>query len=427
MEKLKQRKFALLIVMVVLLPLIIFAVFQRVFYRQKAAVGQTKLSLVRTDTNAVVVGQDVSILANLDAMDKVVGGYDLIVQFDKNFLQYKSTTTTNPPACPKIKWYPADQSGNDPNVSGKVLLSGNIYDPNNLAAIPTPINVNESCTMAVFTFTAKAVTGSTAINYYFLGPDASTTDTQVLEYPTSADILGSVSNISFAIQSGVTPTLGPSATPTPVPSATPTTAPSLTPTPRPTNTTVPQPTATNVPGSTSLNLTVLLHGVGNSGDNVNPVGSGNMNPIHPNRSISVELYSPNNIKVASGNGTIVYNSTDGKFHGIVNMGTVASGTYLARVGSSQYLWKRLSTILQITSGQTLAVVEFPLTTGDTDGDNKLSILDYNMISDCFSDLLPARNCTDANKKLATDITDDGNVNQFDYNLFLRELSVQSGQ
>jgi hypothetical protein len=45
---------------------------------------------------------------------------------------------------------------------------------------------------------------------------------------------------------------------------------------------------------------------------------------------------------------------------------------------------------------------------------------------CYSDFSPAKSCTSANK-LLTDLNDDGNVNQTDYNLFLREISVQNGQ
>jgi hypothetical protein len=87
----------------------------------------------------------------------------------------------------------------------------------------------------------------------------------------------------------------------------------------------------------------------------------------------------------------------------------------------QYLGRQYPGILSIANGQATHLQDLALVSGDTNNDNVLSILD------CFSDLTPARNCSDANKKLMTDLTDDGEVNQFDYNLFLRELSVQSGQ
>ena len=73
------------------------------------------------------------------------------------------------------------------------------------------------------------------------------------------------------------------------------------------------------------------------------------------------------------------------------------------------------------------VAGFSMVTGDANLDNKLSILDYNILLDCYSDLLAAKNCSDQRKLQLSDFTDDGKVNEFDYNLFLRELSTQGGQ
>jgi len=44
---------------------------------------------------------------------------------------------------------------------------------------------------------------------------------------------------------------------------------------------------------------------------------------------------------------------------------------------------------------------------------------------CYSDFLPPVSCQ-AVYQAPSDLTDDGNVNQFDYNLFLREISTQPG-
>jgi hypothetical protein len=55
----------------------------------------------------------------------------------------------------------------------------------------------------------------------------------------------------------------------------------------------------------------------------------------------------------------------------------------------------------------------------------MNILDYNILMNCYSDLLPPVNC-DALKKGSADLTDDGQVNQYDYNLFLRELNNRGG-
>jgi hypothetical protein len=96
-----------------------------------------------------------------------------------------------------------------------------------------------------------------------------------------------------------------------------------------------------------------------------------------------------------------------------------------RVWSSQYLWRRVQGI-QIAGGNNETAVQASLVTGDTNNDNKINILDYNMLLDCYADLAEPKNCSDQSKKQITDLTDDGKVNLFDLNLFLRELSNQDG-
>lgn len=188
-----------------------------------------------------------------------------------------------------------------------------------------------------------------------------------------------------------------------------------------------QVTPTGIPGTTKFATTILLHGIGKSGDNVNPTSTGNTSPLHPQRTITFELFNVNNQLIATKQGSIAYNATTGNFQGEVAVGTLPNGIYTVRSGMTQYLKKTIPGIITVTSGQTIQLPTITLTAGDSNGDNMLSILDYNMVLDCFSDLSPARNCSDSLKKMAADLTDDGIVNQFDYNLFLRELSVQIGQ
>jgi hypothetical protein len=54
----------------------------------------------------------------------------------------------------------------------------------------------------------------------------------------------------------------------------------------------------------------------------------------------------------------------------------------------------------------------------------VNALDYNTIIECFSDLL-SKTCNDKTR-LVADLNDDDKVNQVDYNLLLREISVQNG-
>lgn len=183
------------------------------------------------------------------------------------------------------------------------------------------------------------------------------------------------------------------------------------------------------PNSTDLNFTILLHGIGNSGDNANPTASSlsNKDPLHKTRDLTVQIYNQSNTKVfEKTDATISYNAANGNFLGTVALPTnFQTGVYTVYVQSPHYLKKRLPGILTITVNQNNTMPAVHLVTGDVKIDNALNILDYNIIIGCYSDFAPAVSCTPELKE-NSDITDDGEVNQFDYNLFLRDLSVQNG-
>lgn len=84
-------------------------------------------------------------------------------------------------------------------------------------------------------------------------------------------------------------------------------------------------------------------------------------------------------------------------------------------------------IQSINAGQNNKLSDAILVAGDVVSDNKLNILDYNILIGCYSDLAPATACNDIQKKNSSDLNDDGAVNQFDYNLFIREIATQPGQ
>jgi hypothetical protein len=227
-----------------------------------------------------------------------------------------------------------------------------------------------------------------------------------------------------------TPTKVPTPTPTKIPTPTPTRAPTptFTPTPTPRPTSTPIPTATPVPQATKFAFTLFMHGIGHSGDNSNPSAYtlSNQKPVHPQRPVTVQVINASNQLVLTKTGLVNYQATNGNFVGTIDMGTtLTSGSYTVKIKGEQYLNKLIPGIQSITAGVTNTLAQATLVTGDVNNDNKLDILDYNIIVGCYSDFAPAQSCTAA-QKLSADLTDDGNVNQFDYNLFLRDLSVQSG-
>lgn len=198
--------------------------------------------------------------------------------------------------------------------------------------------------------------------------------------------------------------------------------------PTPTATLTPTKTPTPLPNSTLLRFnSVKLHGIGRGGDNTNPNLNGNLTPLRTSRALNVELIDSNGNSIPGVSGNVTYKSATGDFSGdIVIDPSVASGSYLVKVKSPGFLKKQLIGIITITKSATNTAPNVTLVTGDSNNDNSLTILDYNIIIDCYSDLLEAKNCSDSNKKASADLSDDGNVNADDYNLFLRELSVVSG-
>jgi Mg-chelatase subunit ChlD len=213
------------------------------------------------------------------------------------------------------------------------------------------------------------------------------------------------------------------ATPTPLPS--PTAQPTALPTPVPTAVTSP----TQNPNGTALALSVLLDGIGNAGDNTNPTASSlsNKTPAHPTRNVTAQVYDVNNNLVTTATGTIEYSSASGSFVGTVYTAqAVPDGEYTIKVRSDYHLTRLVPGVEHLIPNQVNQVPAVALVAGDANNDNRLDILDYNMLIGCYSDLSPAPSC-DATTQLITDFNDDGAVNQFDYNLFLRELATQPGQ
>jgi len=200
----------------------------------------------------------------------------------------------------------------------------------------------------------------------------------------------------------------------------------------------PTPISPQPPGNgVSLSLTVFLHGIGGSGDNQNPTGSSGSNktPVHTTINAEGLIYNSTNHNqlVSTATGNITYNAANGNYTGTIQTpSSVPAGSYIIRIKVANHLVRLVPGTQTITLGQTLTLPAVTLVTGDAAvlpaGDNKLDILDYNMITDCYtSEIKPAINCADSTKKLASDLNDDGLVNLIDLNLYTRELSTQSGQ
>jgi hypothetical protein len=215
--------------------------------------------------------------------------------------------------------------------------------------------------------------------------------------------------------------------------ATPTLTPTSTPTLTPTPTVTPSPTPP--PQDTIFSLTIGLDGIGSTGDNANPNSSSgsNKNPLHATRNIVLQLYDANNVLVLEKTGSITYDPTSGKFTGTVNVGhdPLLSGDYTVKVKSDGYLSKAIPGIQHLVTTNTVEnVTPLPvnLVAGDIYSDNALNIQDYNILISCSIFSTDSTLCSSNSVyQTLSDLDDNGTIDQFDYNLFVREYSVQNGQ
>ncbi len=236
-----------------------------------------------------------------------------------------------------------------------------------------------------------------------------------------------------------TPTLTPTATVTGIPGTTPTDTPTITPTgtsPTGTNNPTKTPTITPsyAPTDTILSLTIGLTGIGAIGDQVNPNDSSlsNQNPVDTTR--TVHVYAINNAgQTTYMDGTVNYDSSgdssNGYYTGTVDMGNLPTGNYQIMAKMDGYLRKAVPSLVQVTAQSTTDVPKITLVAGDINNDNAISILDYGQLMACvtayYVDGGPDAGCPQSQYTLS-DLNDDGVVDLSDYNLWLRNSSVEYG-
>jgi hypothetical protein len=181
-----------------------------------------------------------------------------------------------------------------------------------------------------------------------------------------------------------------------------------------------------VTSTTDVSLSLYLHGIGKAGDAANPLYDANLNPKHTIREIVIDFSRENEYFASGMNSTVTYNSEKALFEGDMEFLDLPPGTYNVKVSSPGYLDGESEFPVTVASGSAVVVPAITLIAGDTNTNKRLDVLDYTIIFDCLELTEPATACS-AEKKSAADIDDDGKVTQYDYNLFLRELSAASQQ
>jgi hypothetical protein len=206
------------------------------------------------------------------------------------------------------------------------------------------------------------------------------------------------------------------------------------------STTTSSSTTTTTAAHTYLAFVLGLDGIGAVGDEPNPsdqnctaaqrtAGCGsNQNPLRTSRDLAIEIFDSSSTSVAQKSGTIAYDSNTGLYTGSVNLGAFTTDTYSVKAKSPGYLRRLVSGSQTITSGTTNNAPQSRFITGNVNQDNYINIADYNIFLSCST--LGTDNggaCSaDSSYKTLSDLDDNGVINNYDYNLFMRDLKVGQG-
>jgi hypothetical protein len=180
---------------------------------------------------------------------------------------------------------------------------------------------------------------------------------------------------------------------------------------------------------TKLTVTVLL-------DDPTTHQAINPHPLHKSRPLTLQIFNASNAKVFDNSGnpataSLVSGTGDRYVTTITLPGTwpanaQAAPAYLVKVRLDYTLFAQAPGIVLIQGGMSNGTPTTSLIVGDINQDNVLNNTDYNLLMNCYSDLLPPRGPCTSQDKRAADLNDDGAVNQFDYNLYLKEVQNVGG-
>jgi len=116
-----------------------------------------------------------------------------------------------------------------------------------------------------------------------------------------------------------------------------------------------------------------------------------------------------------------YNPSGGNYTEELYTPKIPSGKYTVSVTIPKYLQATYPQIITIQSSQTTTLPPLSLVVGDITNDNRINILDYDVLLGCIQNTACSQN-----EKVRSDLNDDGKTDQDDLNLFFREITVFRG-
>ncbi len=176
-----------------------------------------------------------------------------------------------------------------------------------------------------------------------------------------------------------------------------------------------QSTCKNVTATGNTNLSIGLDGIGSTGDRANPNAHNLSNKTPKIPTLNIGIYPttatyPYSASQQLQQPTLTYNSSSGKFETTINL----SGVSLVKIGTFGHLTKTVA----VVNG----TISTDLVAGDVNNDNQLTVLDHSMLVAClYKPIGFAGNGCSSNSDM--DINRDGQVDQVDYNIWLREFKT----
>jgi hypothetical protein len=176
--------------------------------------------------------------------------------------------------------------------------------------------------------------------------------------------------------------------------------------------------------STVIEFTIYLDGIGNIGDSTNSDSTGsNKDPDLYLKHLKISFYDRTSRLILTKTELLKFNYGEGAYGTDVELeDELPTGDYVIKVKVDGYL-QRAFPLKHIQKGNTIALPVVNLIAGDLNGNNRLDIIDYHILTGCYSDVLPPTFCYPESNEVIADLSNDGKVNQQDYNLFMREISV----